>query len=105
MSRALRGRPLVLPSAIKRAQIKPVLSSNDSIRPAKGACGPCPPVNQASRPSFFLVPGSSRMPRRISAIVSEATNRSSSRCTAIQSTRRADGCSSTALLMMLVSSR
>jgi DnaJ-domain-containing protein 1 len=35
MSGRLRGLPAVLPSAIKRAQISPALSSNDNIRPAK----------------------------------------------------------------------
>ena len=105
MSSALRGLPWALPSAIRRAQTKPALSSNDRIRPAKSTCGPSSPVNQASRASLFLPLGSSRMPRRISAMVNEATNRSSSRRAAIQSNRSADGCGLTVLLMMFVSSR
>ena len=64
-SSALRGFPAALPSAISCAQTSPALSSNDSIRPAKSACGPSDPENQRSRMSRFFPRGFSRMPRRI----------------------------------------
>ena len=72
VSRALQGLPLAVPSAIKRAQIRPALSSNGSTRPAKSTDGPSGPENQASSWSRFRPAGFSRIPHRISATVSEA---------------------------------
>lgn len=105
ISSPLRGRPATLPSAINLAQISAALSSNDSTRPANRACGPSVPLNHASRTSRFLPRGFSRIPRRISATVSEAMNRSSSRCSAHQASSDSEGCGLTILLMMLVSRR
>ena len=74
VSRALRGLPFAVPSAISRAQIRPARSSNGSTRPAKSAEGPSGPENQASSWSRFRPAGFSNAPRRISATVSEAMN-------------------------------
>ena len=104
-SRALRGLPFAVPSAIKRAQIRPALSSNGSTRPAKSAEGPSGPENQASSWSRFRPAGFSRIPRRISATVSEAMNRCSSTCSPIQTSNASEGVGFVMLLMMLVSRR
>lgn len=48
MSKALRGRPAAVPSAISLAQTRPAFSSKGRTRPAKRADGPSGPVNHAS---------------------------------------------------------
>jgi NADPH:quinone reductase len=105
MSSALRGRPAAFPSAISRAQIRPAFSSNGRTRPAKSACGPSGPENQVSSASRCLPRGFSRTPLPISARVSEAMNRSSSRRAVIQAISTSDGRGLTMLLMILVSRR
>ncbi|GLK83483.1 hypothetical protein GCM10017653_15520 [Ancylobacter defluvii] len=81
----LRGRPAAVPSAIDRAHMSATLSSKGRMRPANKARGHSDPENQVSSASRFLPRGSLRMPRRISATVGEAINKSSSRWAAILS--------------------
>ena len=63
MSSALRGRPLAVPSAISRAQIRAAFSSKASTRPANRACGPSGPANQASSTARFFPAGFCSSPR------------------------------------------
>ena len=105
VSSALRGRPRALASAINRAQISAAGSSKARIRPAKRACGPSDPSNYASSWLRRRPAGFSDTPRRISAIVSDAMNRSSSICSDIHLSNDADGIGFAILLIMLVSSR
>ena len=76
MSRGLLGRPFAVPPAISRAHTKPAFSSNGSTRPANSAGGPSGPENQRSNSLRYFPAGFFRIPRRISAIVSEEINRS-----------------------------
>lgn len=66
---------------------------------------PSRPENQASRPARPLPFGISRIPRRISASVSEAMNKCSSRRAAIQARSDSNGYGLTTLMMTLVSRR
>ena len=66
-SSALRGRPLALPSAISRAQMRPASSSNTRMRSLKRVCEPSGPQNHAYRSRRFLPAGFSKMPCWISA--------------------------------------
>jgi hypothetical protein len=56
-SRAPRGRPLALPSAISLAHARAAFSSNAKTRPANNACGPSGPENHASSSRLFLPAG------------------------------------------------
>ena len=105
MSSALRGRPVAVPPAIKRAQMSAAFSSKGSTRPANRAGGPVGPENQLSSSRRFRPAGRSSTPRLTSAMVSEEMNKSSSVCAAIHPTSAGEGTGFTMLLMMLVSSR
>jgi hypothetical protein len=61
--------------------------------------------NQRSNPLRFLPAGFSKIPRWISATVSEEINRFSSACSAIHASRASDGTGLVTLLMILVSWR
>src|SRR5439155_8926448 len=87
------------------AQTRPAFSSNGSARPANSACRPSGPENQRSYSLRFFPAGFSRIPRRISATVSEEINNSSSACSAIHATRPSDGTGLVTLLIILVSRR
>src|ERR1700692_1352427 len=64
-------------------QSRAAFSAKGSTRPAKSACGPSGPANQASSAARFFPAGFSSNPRRISPTVSAETNRSLSFCSHI----------------------
>ncbi len=72
---------------------------------AKSDGGPSGPEKQVSSSLRFRPAGFSSTPRQIPAMVSEAMNRSSSICSAIQASNDSAGAGLVALLMMLVSRR
>ena len=105
VSRALLGQSRAVPSAIISAQIRDAVSSKGKIRPAKSARGLSGPENQASSSVRFRPAGFSSTPRRISARVRAAMNRSVSACSFHQARSVWDGAGLTASLSMFVSSR
>lgn len=72
VSKALLERPAAFPCTINSPQMSAAFSSNENMRPAKSARGPSVSPNQVSRAVRFLPPGFSRIPRCISAMVSDA---------------------------------
>ncbi len=78
VSRGLRGRPRDLASAIRVDQARAAFSSKGRMRPANKDTGPSGPANQVAMSRRCLPAGFSRIPRCISAMVSEDMKRSSS---------------------------
>src|SRR5579862_2090908 len=76
ISRGLRGRPELLPSATILPHSIAARSSNERTRSWKSACGPCGPANHVRSSSRRRPAGIERTPRQISATVSVAMNRS-----------------------------